>query len=158
MATSYFRITRPSPNEPTSLTVSFDASRGTALMYNASSTAAASLASGKFVGFCSRTVTSGGAAMEDFILPGQLETEAQYGQAVTLEDALEVDVEGSDFLTTTSGTGYIHTALSAGTQLSFSGGKFYVKQTGDNAYFELISAGLTVQDSDNGVRILARRV
>ena len=60
------------------------------------------------------------------------------GKPGSIEQALELEVEGTDYLTVSTGTGGISTLTAAGTKLSFASGKFRVAQSNDLAQYLLI--------------------
>ncbi len=65
-----------------------------------------------------------------------LETPFLAGSDGSLEHAHELEVEGTDYIKTTS-TGAITAETPLETDLSFDGGKLYVAQEGDTAQFRL---------------------
>src|ERR1039458_966625 len=149
-----FLIRRTSPNDPISgILPSGAAVLGLAYKINSKDPATGintfALADGAgFNGFTTKEarITAG---LSDTELAFNLPTTYQSGEimtpnfadgntAATLEEALDLEVEGPDNLLTTSGaTGAVTTGTTVGTRLSFAAGKFYVAQTGDLAYYKV---------------------
>jgi phage protein U len=114
------------------------------------------LATAHYVGFVTRDVTTDGPTLADHVYPGRLELPFEAGDKVSVEKADAVAAEGSDYILI-SGTGAITSGTAVGTQLSFVGGKFRVKQSADVAYFTL-AAQLTPEEVGNSVRIRAEAI
>lgn len=125
---------------------------------------AGELASGtNFLGFLGRNVTLDGPTLEDRIFgptgttPLGPEFPVKRGDYVSvLKGADEVEVEGGD-LVLLSGTGAITSTTPVGTPLSFTTGKFCVKQPQQREYFQL-TAILTDVYEAGAVRIRAERI
>jgi len=109
------------------------------------------------LGFVDRDVVTGGPSVVDRagLFPGRIELPYTTGLECTLEQADAVEAEGSNYLVL-SGTGAISSGTAINTKLSFSGGKFYVAQTNDTAYYLL--AGLPTPETAGNVRIFATRI
>jgi hypothetical protein len=79
------------------------------------------------------------------------------GSGTVYSEVKEVEFEGADFMVQNSGTGAITSGTTAGTRLGFVDGKFFVAQSGDRAYFEVVTAAMTPEDAGN-VRVYAREL
>jgi hypothetical protein len=87
---------------------------------------------------------------------GEIMTPYEQSKPASVEEALDLEVEGPDNVLTTSGaTGAVTALTSVGTRLSFAAGKFYVAQSGDLAYYKLIAQMTPTEGGD--VRIFVTR-
>jgi hypothetical protein len=94
--------------------------------------------SGAFLGFLTRDVVDQGPTLFEVDIPtNPLALPFTAGLEVTVEKGEAVECEGTQYICT-SGTGAIYAGTPLGTRLSFDGlGRFYVAQSGDNAYYSL---------------------
>lgn len=156
-----FEIRRDYPGKYISRKFASTASRGLALGADASDPEVAVAATGtKFLGFLTRDVTSTGPQLADHVFAdARTELPFKSGDEVSLCKADEIEVEGEPGnagLLFTSGTGAITTGTAVGTALSFTSGKLYAAQGGDEVFYRL-SAQITPETVGN-VRILAEAV
>jgi len=128
--------------------------RGIALGASLSDPDAAVLATGtNFLGFLTRDVVQGGLQLADRVFgmgtrsatPVGPEAPFKDGAEVSLENGLEIEVEGPDYLY--SGTGQINHVTAVGTRLSFIDGKLRQMQTNEVAYFTLTANNLPLFDT-----------
>lgn len=133
-----FEISRPGPGRHISLILPAGAAvRG--LAYQESATAGtAELADGTkpIVGFSTREVKVDGPALGDVVFPGRLELPFKAGQEGSFEQAEEVQAEGTDYIVT-DGAGAVSSGTALETEMSFLGGKWQVKQSGQKIFGHL---------------------
>jgi hypothetical protein len=162
MAESYFQIKRPSPNEATSLIIYEQRKRGVAISHDQSTPTIGIPCNGRgFIGFLNRPVNDVGPSLESLVFPGvEAESPVPYSHACSLEDALEVEAEGVDFLYD-SGNETVNVNTPVGSLLTFRDGQFALYQSGmtplSTPYFQL-TAHLAAEDSGNDTKILAVRI
>jgi hypothetical protein len=149
MAATNFEIRRSLPGTISGLLPASTAMPvGTALMISAKDAGTGintfALAAGKLTGFVTKEVrTTPGLSADEIAFglstytSGEIATPFEAGKAGSVELAAELEVEGSDYIFG-SGTGAITAATTAGTILSFTGGKFYVAQATDWACYKLL--------------------
>lgn len=116
------------------------------------------VATGKYLGFMSRASrVLPGLTDEEQLMGFGLETPFQASKPGTVEvNVDELEVEGDEYIVGSTATGAISSGTSAGTKLSFSGGKFYEAQSGDLASFELVHQ---MTPTDGGAcRIYVRKI
>ncbi len=121
-------------------------------------------ATGSFLGFLTRNVTTAGPGLleafdvltTDSSNPTALENVFKAGDEVSVEKADAVEAEGSQFLLASGTGGGINLYTAVGSELSFVDGKFRVAQSGDTAYFTL-ACHLTPDVAGN-VRIRAEAI
>ena len=94
---------------------------------------------GAFLGFLTRDVVDGGPTLFEVDIPASYVLGLPFtaGLECAVEKAELVECEGVQYICT-SGTGAITSSTALGSKLSFDGqGRFYVAQSGDNAYYSL---------------------
>lgn len=151
---SNFEIRRANPGQMISRKFASAAVRGHAVGSHATDpdTAIAATTTNNFLGFLAREVTAAGPLLADHVYPGRLELVDKAGNEVSIDPPpLEVDLEGSDYLTASGSTGGLHTGIAPGTELAFASGKVRVKQSGDVSRY-ILDAQLTPETAGN-VRI-----
>lgn len=159
MARNYM-VRRPGPSEPRSLIIDFACAKGTAIQHSATdSTKGIHCYGHGFLGFTTQKVSADGpqtqleymAAIPNYYL----DTDAITGSAVTLEDPLEVELEGAD-LVMQSGTNAISDATAVQTPLSFEEGKVCVAESGVETLYNLVA--ILTAETTGELRILISRV
>lgn len=156
-----FVVKVPSPVENRSLTIPFACARGTAVFRDGSDSTKAAIAYGLgFAGFVTKKVTVAGPQTQleyESVVPGYyLEVDGTVNDAVTITEATEVEVEGTELIMT-SGTQAITVATAIHTPLTFQAGKFAVNNvSGTQTYYSL--EAILTPETANALRILAVRV
>jgi hypothetical protein len=124
------------------------AARGLALGQKTDDPESFQLATGtNFMGHLTRRVTKGGLSLSDRIFgvtsatPVGLESPFTDGLEVSVENAIEVELEGPEYLH--SGTGNITSETAVPQPVSFIGGKVRIAQTGEIAYYTMTANNLT---------------
>lgn len=152
---SLFEITRRNPGINASATFASAAVRGLGVGAHATDPAAFDLAQhNTFIGHLTRRVTVGGLTVTDRVfgvtsdVPVGVEAPFVAGQEVSAEKALEIEVEGSDYMVT-SGTGAITGSTAVGTSASYCNGKLRATQTGELVNYVLTANNLTPSETGN---------
>ncbi len=158
---SYFQITISSPSERRALTLPASAAAPRGAAYQESATAGtAELADGTvpIAGFVTRAVRTTGITVDEVMLvdgvvpitgePGFIPYTA--GNVASMENAEQVDVEGTDYLDSVTGSEALKT------EFAFSGGKFKAAVSTNLVEF-ILTAKPTARESGN-VRCVFTRV
>lgn len=148
----------PTPSGVTSLP------RGTAIALDTDGTFVPCNVGKPFFGFLKREINTTGPALADHVfgfagggMP-RLELSDKFGGATSVEGAIEVEAEGTNYLvfsTDGTNTGFITTATAPGVGLNFFNGKFRVVQGSERAEFVL--AQQLTPTNDGFARIRAVR-
>ena len=147
---SLFEITRPHDGARHSGLGVYNsvAPRGLALGASGTPDVLALAQHNTFIGHLTRDVVAGGLTVSDRFFgrtsdsPVGLEAPFAPGDPVSLERALEIEVEGSDYLLP-SGTGAITGATVVPQSCSFLNGRLRLAQSGEVVHYLLTATGLT---------------